>query len=213
LKKLLLFLVFLPLIVYGFGECPRFGTIQADIPCIQPSSWLPATGCDVNVSVYNSSGEIVLNTTWYDYTPFCAFNITNLTSPQTYCYNSTIENGCITLEREDNMLSITLIQIGLVIFFIAVGLPFKFGFLKFLSWGLASLEILITVWMIYIVESGNSIEGLLYINAISTLIIGGFLSIPAIIMLMGKMMVNHEKTVKDDGYTKFVFGDKWKVLH
>jgi len=40
------------------------------------------------------------------------------------------------------------------------------------------------------------------------LIIGGFLSIPAIIILMGKMMVNHEKTIKNDSYTKFMFDDK-----
>jgi len=190
------------------GECPRFGTIPKDIPCVQPSSWKPVTGCTAEVLVYNSSGGLVLNTSFYDYTPLCAFNMTNLTTPQTYCYNSTIENGCITLEREDNMLSITLIQIGLVLFFIAIGMPFQFGFLKFLSWGLASLEILMTVWMMYIVYLGNSIEGLLFINAIATLIIGGFLSVPAIIILMGKMMVNHEKTIKNDSYTKFMFDDK-----
>ena len=65
------------------------------------------------------------------------------------------------------MLSIILVQIGLVIFFILIGIPHKFGFVKFMSWGLAVIEILITVWMVYIKESGGSITQLLWINAIS----------------------------------------------
>lgn len=106
------------------------------------------------------------------------------------------------------MLSITLIQIGLVIFFIAVGLPHKFGFLKFISWAMALIEALITVWMIYIVEIGQSITELLYINAISCLIIGGTLGFIAIIMLMAKLSTGTGKKLEDDGYTKFVFDNK-----
>ena len=106
------------------------------------------------------------------------------------------------------MLSIILVQIGLVFFFIMIGIPHKFGFVKFMSWGLAVIEILVTVWMVYIVEAGESITELLYINAISILIIGGFLSFMTIMMLMAKMMTWKGKKIHDDPYTKWIFPDK-----
>jgi len=205
----MLLLLFLPLLVSAVKECPRFGIIQEDIPCIQPSSWKPDDNCNnYDITLFNSTGDLVYNTTWYDYTPYCAFNITGLDKPDTYCYNSSIEDGCITLSREDNMLSIILVQIALVVFFIVVGLPYKFGFLKFLSWAMAALEILITVWMIYIVELGNDISQLLYINALSVLVLGGLLGFIAIFMLMAKMSTGEGKKLADDGYTKFVFDTK-----
>lgn len=105
------------------------------------------------------------------------------------------------------MLSIILVQIGLVIFFILIGLPYKFGFLKFLSWAMAALEILMTVWMVYIVETGSEITQLLYVNAYAVLVIGGLLGFIAIFMVMVRLMTK-EKPVEDDGYTKFVLNQK-----
>jgi hypothetical protein len=106
------------------------------------------------------------------------------------------------------MLSIILVQIALVVFFIVVGLPYKFGFAKFTSWAMAALEVLITVWMIYINEIGSDITGLLYINALGTLVIGGLLGFFAVLMLMAKMSTGEGKNLKDDGYTKFVMDTK-----
>ena len=106
------------------------------------------------------------------------------------------------------MLSIILVQIGLVVFFIVVGLPYKFGFAKFTAWSMAALEILITVWMVYINELGNSITIYLYVNALASLVLGGLLGFFAIIMLMGKMATGEGKKLADDGYTKFTMDTK-----
>jgi len=211
LKKAILLILLLPLAVFSvlaLEECPRFGLVQEDIPCIQPSSWYPPGQCeDYNVTVFDQEEAAILNTSWYAKKPFCAFNVTGLNEPGTYCYNSSVESGCITLEREDNMLSIILVQIGLIVFFILVGLPYRFGFLKFTSWAMAALEIMMTVWIVYINETGSDITTFLYLNAYGVLVIGGTLSFITIITIMVRLMTK-EKPVNDDGYTKFVLDTK-----
>lgn len=131
--------------------------------------------------------------------------MTGLNQEDVYCYNSSIDSGCITLMKADNMLSIILIQIGLVVFFIMVGLPFKFGFAKFTSWSLALLEIVMTVWMILINETGGDIIYLLVVNSLITLVFGGILGFMAIFMLMAKLSTGTGKKLNDDGYTKFLY--------
>lgn len=105
------------------------------------------------------------------------------------------------------MLSIILLQIFLIAFFVAIGFPHKFGFLKFTSWAMAVIELLMTVWMVYITETGGSIDNLLYINAYAVLVLGGLLGFITVIMVMVRLMTK-EKPVEDDGYTKFVFNQK-----
>ena len=201
--------MFLPLIVSALTECPRFGIIQETIPCIQPSTFNPGTCTDHNLTLFTSTGDAVLNTTWFSYTPNCAFNITGIEETGIYCYNSTIEDGCITLARADNMLSIILVQIGLVIFFIALGLPHKFGFIKFTAWGMAVIEVLMTIWIVLIVETGGDITRLLAINAYAAMSLGGLLGFVAVFMVMVRLATGGEKDIKDDSYTKFIFDNKF----
>ena len=133
-------------------------------------------------------------------------NIT-INNTGTYCYNSSIESGCITLSREDNMLAIILLQIFLIAFFVVIVYPHKFGVMKFFSWSMAIIEILMTVWMVYINEIGESINIYLYINAYGVLVIGGLLGFITLFMVMVRLMTK-DKPVHDDGYTKFVFQQK-----
>lgn len=204
-----IFLFLFP-IVYALDteldECGRF-ILNSESPCLVISSYVPTDGCLNNVTVYFQNTTVSFNASWVDYTPFCAFQF-NETAAATYIYNSSVEDGIITVRREDNMLSLILVQIGLVIFFIILGLPFKFGFAKFLSWSLAAVQVFITMWIIYLNETGVEFTYLLFINYFFILIVGGILSVVAIIMLMTKMSTGEGKKLNDDGYTKFVFDGK-----
>lgn len=205
MKKLLLLMLLLmiPIVFSAEEECQRV-QLTKDIPCTIISTFKPSTGCDQNVSIYTENGSLVQVSSWNDSTPFCKFSW-NISSPiGTYVYNSSIEEGVITLERADNMLSIILSFMFIIAFYIAIGVPHKPGFVKFLTWGLALLELLMMVWIIWIVESGGSILGLLELNAIATLLIGGFLGVFSLFVIMRKMMKADDKMGNDDAYTKWV---------
>jgi len=189
-------------IAYGI-ECQRT-TSTENIPCTLVSSWKPSSGCDSNMSVY-FNGENVQNLSWQNGLPYCNATF-NLTEAGIYQINSTIEDFVITLERPDNMLSIILLQIFLIAFFIVIGLPHKVGFVKILTWSIAVLEVLVTVWMVYINEIGGQITNILHWNAITVLIIGGLMGFITLLMINVKLMnVEKNKGLEDDGYTKWMY--------
>ena len=105
------------------------------------------------------------------------------------------------------MLSIILVQIFIVAFFVIIGIPHKFGVVKFFTWGLAVIEFAVTVWMIYLSETGQSLEQFLYLNSISVVILGGAFGSFSLIMFIARMAkADDDDQVADDGYTKWVFG-------
>lgn len=194
-------LLLIPL-VFGI-ECQRV-TLTGNVPCTIISSYKPITGCDSNISYYDTSGLNVLNSTWSNSVPFCNTTF-SISTAGTYIYNSSIENGVIVVEQVDNMLSIILTQLFLIAFFVIIGLPHKVGFVKIFSWSLAIVELLLTVWFIYIVESGGDINSLLYVNAIGILIVGGTLGFITLFAVMYKLMhPDDEKKIADDSYTKWI---------
>jgi hypothetical protein len=211
--KILLILILCLLIIipfsFGLEECSRHGQLTEDVPCRVISSWKPDTGCDEPVYIYQENGTIVQTQQWNDSIPFCSFNW-NITTPiTTYVYNSSIEDGVITLEKQDNMLSIILLQMFLIAFFILAGLPHKVGLVKFFSWSMAMIQLGMAVWMVYINEAGGEIVGLLYLNTLITLIIGGIIGLFTLVVIQIKLVsLDKNSGLNDDGYTKFVFGGK-----
>lgn len=189
-------------IVWGI-ECQRT-MIQSDIPCTIISSWKPSTGCIENLTIFSQGGERLQNISWTDSIPFCNATF-NITTADTYIYNSTIEDGVIVVQLEDNMLSIILLQIFLIVFFVAIGLPHKPGFIKLLTWGFAVIELLVSVWIIYIDQIGGSINDLLRYNAITVLTVGGLLGFITLFMVMVKLMgVEKDKGLQEDSYVKWL---------
>lgn len=111
---LLLFLLLLP---YGlaYPECQR-EQLQKDVPCTIISSYLPANGCNSTLYIYNGTGGEIQSKKWGALNPFC--NVTwNITEVGTYAYNSTIEDGAITILTEDEMISL-----GVVIFVVLINI-------------------------------------------------------------------------------------------
>jgi hypothetical protein len=147
LKKLLLVALCMMLIIpiaFALKECQRVQTVS-DIPCIVISSWNPGTCSNYNVTIYNANGVIIQNATWQTYLPVCSFNFT-ITTLGTYNYNSSIENGVITVQEDSNMQIGLVIAIGLIItlfMWLAYKLEESHGLLKllliFVSIGLITL--------------------------------------------------------------------------
>lgn len=203
--KLLLFIVFLILIsttIYS-DECSR--TINPDdVPCQVISTFLPSGGCNVNGTVFTDNGTIRQSFTWNESLPFCQFSW-NISSPaSTYVYNSSIETGVITVEVEDNMLSIVLSFMFIIAFYVFIGVSHsRNGFARFFCWGLALIEFMILVWIIWINEIGGDFTGLLQVNAISTLIIGGTLGFWSIFVIYRRFASMKDEVIEDDNFTKW----------
>ena len=107
-------------------ECQRVMPPK-DIPCSIISSWKPVSGCIGNMSVYSDNGELQQTMEWTDSIPFC--NITfNITTTGTYIYNSTIENGIIAVQAEDNMTSLGVILFLMLLNGAVFYIPFKVQF-------------------------------------------------------------------------------------
>jgi len=99
-------------IAYALTECQRTQNV-GEIPCAIISSWSPGTCSDYSLTIYNSSGDVIQDLAWSDYTPVCnaTFNITDIGS---YHYNSTIEQGVITVEGDAKMITAMIILIPLI---------------------------------------------------------------------------------------------------
>lgn len=209
MKIYLIFLLLLiPLVsATEYLECSRHGQAINEIPCIVQSSYRPLN-CTGEIKIYRNN-TLIQNISWYEAVPFCEFSW-NISSPiATYTYNSTIESGMVTLSQRDedtNLLGIIALQIFLVAFYIIIGLPHKVGFVKFIAWGLGIIELMVTIWIVYLNEAGASITEFLYLNSIINLILGSAFGIFTLIIMMVKLSnPGKESNIKDDGYTKYVF--------
>ena len=109
--------------VFAIKECGRFQPIE-DIPCNIITSYHPSGNCnDYNVSIFNSTGVNLQNITWSEYIPVCNATF-NLSAAGVYLWNSSVENGIITVEADDNMISLSVVLFLLAINITVFVLPF-----------------------------------------------------------------------------------------
>jgi len=131
---LIIIILFLVPIVYSLRECSRYQN-PSDVPCYIISTWHPseeisgANCSDYNLTIFNELGIYIQNLTWGDYFPNCnaTFNITDI---GTFQYNSTLEDGKITNEGDDESMILAITIFLLLINGIAFGLPFWTRFSK-----------------------------------------------------------------------------------
>ena len=83
--------------------------LSKDVPCIVISTFKPSDGCSKAYQVFDENNLSIQNGTWQDGIPFCQFTW-DITTLGTNIYNSSIQDGAITIEKKDNMLSIILVQ-------------------------------------------------------------------------------------------------------
>ena len=195
--------LFIPVLTLAaIEECQRVQSTKL-VPCSIPASYTPSTGCNANISIYLENGTYVQSLSWNTSIPFCKYTW-NISTEGTYIYNSSIEDGVITLERPDNMLGIIISFIFIIAFFAAIGVPQPQGVVKFFTFGMALIELLMMIWIILINESGGSIINLLRINAIGVLIIGGGIGIYSLFIMSSKLVrLDDDDKIQDDDWIKW----------
>ena len=202
-KPLVIFLIILiAATVQAVEECGRF-TLSTDIPCIVVSTTRPDACSNHNVSVFNQNGTLVSNTTWEEYPPKCSFNFTQ-TTIDTYYYNGTtsLEEGVINVQRENNMLAIVIGSFIVILGFVGLGFISQGIKIKLLTYGMALIETIIMVSLLYAREMNIDITGIMRVNFLTILILGFGIGMISIIMHIYNI-VNLANTETEDT-------DKWK---
>jgi len=209
---LLTIILFLIPLIYGvdLDECSRHGTLTKDIPCVVISSFAPDVGCNQQANIY-SNNTLIQSQNWTTGTPFCELEW-NISTAGSYVYNSSIEDGVITITVEDNMLSNILVFILLVVYFTVIGfinMTNKQRTLSFLSYSMALVELLMMVAMLWIADVGDSVTNLLRLNFFIMLIIGGGIGLLSLFMFSLRM-INVGDALEDKEDNKWQ-QEKWKI--
>ena len=176
MKKITLYFIFVILVSFlvvstSIKECQRT-MITKDIPCIQPTSWLPPNPCNTyNYSIINQQNASIENGTFYSAPTSCQFVFT-YNSPNIYFWNSSIDSGVITVERENDMIAIILSFILVISYFAVLGAINKAVSLRFLCFALSIIELILMVAIVYVSEGMGDYMPLLYVNFYSILILG-----------------------------------------
>ena len=167
---LITFLMIIPLAI-AIEECEDIQIVKK-IPCQITATWnytLPCTSHEARV--YNSTGNNTINYTFQDIgeSPLCVFDW-NVTTLGSYSYTvDTGDTGNITITREDNMIAIIIGLVFVMIFFGVFGFVFDSWGAKILGYGIALIQLLNIVYILYINELNQSLAPILRINFISTL--------------------------------------------
>lgn len=173
---LILTLLVIPL-VYAIEECKDIQIVK-EIPCQITATWNYTLPCSSNnATVYNSSNNNVINYTFQTLgeSPLCVFEW-NITSLDSYSY--TINNGIdgaigdtgnITVAREDSMIAVMIGLVFVMIFFAVFGFMFEKWGAKIFGYGVALIQMLNIVYIMYINELNMSLAPILRINFISIL--------------------------------------------
>ena len=203
MKKIVILIVMLLIpLVYSI-ECQRITQVK-DIPCDVITDWMPPLPCsNYNASIYNSSGDIVILKQYGDYIPYCNFTF-NISKVGTYHYNSTILDGIITVEGEDdNMISVVIFFL-MVVNAVVAFLPFKVTFteskagdymVKRMFWIAAILLLWFNMTLIRQLSSdwGLGIDAFLSTYWwIFTLLVFAAIFITAYVMTVGSLRLFHE---------------------
>jgi len=147
---------------------------KRDLPCLVISSW--SFDCDrYSVKIFNETPSLLRNASLADYgeTSRCNLvfgNATNETVIGSYLLNwSTGDSSKIIIQKEDNMIAITIGLIFVMIFFAVFGFVFDSWGAKLFGYGVALIQLLNIVYIMYINELNQSLAPILRINFISIL--------------------------------------------
>ncbi len=167
---LIMVLLIVP-IVLSIEECEDIQIVKG-IPCQVTATWnytLPCTTHQANV--YNSSGNNTINYTFQGLgeSPLCVFEW-NVTTLGSYSYTvDTGDTGNITIARQNNMLAIIIGLIFVMIFFAVFGFVFDSWGARIFGYGVALIQLLNIVYILYINELNQSLAPILKINFTSIL--------------------------------------------
>ncbi len=182
---LIMVLLMIP-IVMAVKECEDIQIIK-EIPCQITATWNYTLPCNIHSArVYNSSGNNTINYTFQGLgeSPLCVFEW-NVTTLGSYSYTvDTGDTGNITIARQDNMIPIIIGLISVMIFFAVFGFVFDNWGAKILGYGIALIQLLNIVHILYINELNQSLAPTLKLNFIITLWLAFGIGLISLIMLV-----------------------------
>lgn len=195
--------------VYAVEECSIMQD-AADIPCRVSTTWSPPNACaNYTSSIYDNNGTFIYKTNLSDLgvTGLCQF-IFDQTSSQCYTFNiSTGDYGGLCVVESNEMIAIILYQLGIIVLFIALGYPIKAGVTKIFAWGMAIIQVFMTMWLLYLDSTSSAnFNTFLFYNYWICTIIGGWVAIYVMIMLIFKSVNIANDNAPQDQYVKW--GDK-----
>jgi len=170
--KLIFLMVLMSIpIVIALKECEDIQIVKG-IPCQITATWnytLPCTSH--NATVYNSTNNNIINYTFQDLgeSPLCVFEW-NVTTLGSYSYTiDTGDTGNITVARQNNMIAIIIGLVFVMIFFAMFGFVFEKWGARIFGYGVALIQMLNIVYIMYINELNMPLAPTLRINFISIL--------------------------------------------
>ena len=187
MKKIIILIILLMIpIVLSIEECEDIQLVKK-IPCQITATWNYTQPCNShNVTVYNSTNNNIINYTFQELgeSPLCVFewNVTTLGS-YTYLID-TGDTGNITVARQDNMIAIIIGLIFVMIFFAVFGFVFDNWGAKILGYGIALIQLLNIVYILYINELNMSLAPALKLNFTITLWLAFGIGMISMIMLV-----------------------------
>ncbi len=162
---ILLMLMFIPLVT-SIEECKDIQIVK-EIPCQVTATWNYTLPCSSHrTMVYNSTGNNTINYTFQGLgeSPLCVFEW-NLTTLGSYSYTiDTGDTGNITIARENNMIAIIIGLIFVMIFFAVFGFVFDNWGARIFGYGVALIQLINIVYILYINELNQSLAPILRIN-------------------------------------------------
>ena len=158
-------------LVSAIDECEDIQLVK-EIPCQITATWNYTLPCNShNATVYNSTNNNIINYTFQSLgeSPLCVFTW-NVTTLGSYSYLvDTGDTGNITVEGKDNMIAIIIGLISIMIFFAVLGFVFDNWGAKIFGYGVALIQLLNIVYIMYINELNQSLAPILKINFTSIL--------------------------------------------
>ncbi len=182
---LILALVMIPIVI-AIEECKNIQIVK-EIPCQVTATWNYTPPCNShNATVYNSTNNNIINYTFQSLgeSPLCVFEW-NVTTIGSYSYTvDTGDTGNITVARENNMIAIIMGLIFVMIFFAVFGFVFDNWGAKILGYGIALIQLLNIVYILYINELNQSLAPALKLNFTITLWLAFGIGMISMIMLV-----------------------------
>jgi len=167
---ILMVMLAVPLAI-ALEECKDIQIVK-EIPCQITATWNYTPPCNShNATVYNSTNNNIINYTFQDLgeSPLCIFEW-NVTTLDSYTYIIDIgDTGNITVTRQDNMIAIIIGLVFVMIFFAVFGFIFDNWGARIFGYGVALIQLLNIVYILYINELNQSLAPILKINFTSVL--------------------------------------------
>lgn len=185
----LILLILIPTVI-ALDECPPITDPRTGGNCLVTSTWNYTSPCNLSIAqVFNEDGTSIGNFTFQSFgdSQRCSF-VWNISQIGSYYYNvNNGDTGNITIDR-GSMLDIIIGLIAAMFLFGVGGKIAKGLALKLLGYGVAMIQLVNIMFVLYVNEVGGSLVSTLRINFYISLILAFGIGMVSMIILLIRIM-------------------------